>query len=111
MSNDQADCELAWTNFVKGVRIFRHRWNGFIKDSERGEGYHPAGKPVELMRWILKLRWTPICGIIVDPFVGSGTTLVAAKSLGRKAIGIEVEENCCNIAIKRLQQEYLPLNC
>ncbi len=104
MQNDQADGELAWTNFVKGVRIFQHEWNGFRRDSEIGEHYHPTGKPVELYRWFLQLRWTPT-GTILDPFMGSGTTLRAAKDLGRKAIGIEIEERYCEIAAKRMAQE------
>ncbi len=104
MQNDQADGELAWTNFVKGVRIFQHEWNGFRRDSENGEHYHPTQKPVELYLWFLQLRWTPT-GTILDPFMGSGTTLRASKDLGRKAIGIEIEERYCEIAARRMAQE------
>ncbi len=67
---------------------------------------HPTQKPVELITWILTLKWTPI-GTILDPFMGSGTTLRAAKDLGRKAIGIEIEENYCAIAVERLKQGVL----
>jgi len=107
--NDQADGELAWSNYIKGVRIFRYMWNGFWRDGERGLSYHPTQKPVRLMQWCLTFKWTPT-GTILDPFMGSGTTLVAAKQLGRKAIGIEIEKKYCDIAIDRLRQEVLPLN-
>ncbi len=107
MSNDQADCELAWTNCVKGVRIFRHMWNGFLRDSERGTGYHPAQKPVDLMRWCLSL--VPDAEIILDPYMGAGPVLRAAKDLGHKAIGIEIEERYCEIAAKRMSQTVMAL--
>ena len=108
IQNDQADAELAWTNIIKGVRVYQHEWNGFTRESERHEHYHPAQKPVALMRWVLEHKWIP-AGLVLDPFMGSGTTLRAAKDLGRKAIGIEIEEKYCEIAAKRLAQEVLPL--
>lgn len=100
---DQATCELAWTNYVKGVRRFRHLWNGMMKASERGESYHPTQKPVALLQWVLDLRWTPT-GTILDPFMGSGTTGVACMNLGRKFIGIEIERKYFDIACERIEQ-------
>ena len=66
---------------------------------------HPTQKPLELMRWCLTLF--PEAKIILDPFLGSGTTAVAAKQLGRKFIGIEISEKYCEIARGRLRQELL----
>ena len=71
---------------------------------DRSEGnIHPTVKPTDLMRYLCRLV-TPPGGIVLDPFMGSGTTLVAAKLEGRKAIGIELEEEYCEIAAKRLAQ-------
>ena len=104
---DQAACELAWTNVIKGVRIYRHLWNGMMRGSERGESYHPTQKPVALMKWALSLKWMPSEGVVIDPYMGSGPVLRAAKDLGRRAIGIEIEEKYCEIAAKRMSQEVL----
>ena len=105
-SNDQADCEMAWVKGKGNARIFRHIWNGMLKASERGiPRDHPTQKPEALMAWCLS--YFPDSKTILDPFMGSGTTLRAAKDLGRKAIGIEIEEKYCEIAAKRMAQEVL----
>ena len=73
---------------------------------ERGPADHPTTKPIGWMREACARFGS---GVILDPFMGSGTTLRAAKDLGRKAIGIEIEERYCEIAAKRMAQEVLPL--
>ena len=67
---------------------------------------HPVEKPVEMMAWLIE-PVVPEGGIVCDPFMGSGTTLLAAKLNGRKAIGIEGEERYCEAAAKRLEQGVL----
>jgi site-specific DNA-methyltransferase (adenine-specific) len=101
------DGEIGWVSSKAGVAIFDHCWHGFARASENSEHYHPTQKPVALMMWCLS--FFPDAKTILDPFMGSGTTLRAAKDLQRKAIGIEIEEKYCEIAARRLSQEVLPL--
>lgn len=68
---------------------------------------HIAEKPIELLNVLVKFARED--EVVLDPFMGAGSTLIAAKNLGRKAIGIEIEERYCEIAAERLSQEVLPL--
>jgi DNA modification methylase len=107
-NNSYADGECAWNNICGTMRIFDHQWCGAFKDSERNtRAVHPTQKPVALMTWCISLASNP--QTVLDPFMGSGTTLRAAKDLGRKAIGIEIEERYCEVAAERMAQEVLAL--
>ena len=69
---------------------------------------HPCPRPLDAMSYLVRC-FGAIGTTVLDPFMGSGTTLVAAKRLGRKAIGIEIEEKYCAIAVERLERERLTL--
>ena len=78
-------------------------WNDEqVKNVSEEKTEHPCQIPIALMNKVLSI--TP-CELVYDPFMGSGTTLRAAKDLGRRAIGIEIEEKYCEIAAKRLSQK------
>ena len=105
-NNPYADGECAWNNVSGTLRIYTHQWCGAFKDTERGQrALHPTQKPVSLMLWCL--QQAKATGLVLDPYMGSGTVLVAAKQLMLPAIGIEIEERYCEIAAKRLAQEVL----
>lgn len=76
----------------------------FQSNDRTGNNLHPTEKPVDL---ILKIIGANVGDIVLDPFLGSGTTAVAAKQLGRKYIGIELSEKYCQIAEERLKQDLL----
>jgi hypothetical protein len=97
------EVEFCWTNLRFAPRVFRHRAVGVD-----GGKVHPTQKPVALMRWCLGFL-PKASGVILDPFMGSGSTLVAAKREGHRAIGVEIEERYCEIAAKRLAQGVLDL--
>jgi len=82
--------------------IYRYDWSG------TRDPVHPTVKPMALLQWLI-LKSSFEAEIILDPFMGSGTTLRAAKDLGRYAIGIEIEERYCEIAAKRMAQSVMAL--
>ncbi len=97
------DGELAWTNSPrKSITKVTVEWNGLLGKEKTRD--HATQKPLALMVWCIG-GYSECHTTILDPFMGSGTTLRAAKDLGRKAIGIEIEERYCEIAAKRMAQE------
>lgn len=88
-----SECEMAWTNFNKQTRHFQHHWSGEQKK-------HPTQKPLSVMKWCL--GFIPKDKTILDPFMGSGTTGVAAIQMGRRFIGIEMEEKYFDISCIRI---------
>jgi len=101
-----AQAEMAWTNLDRPVRTFR--LSQIEAHTEMGHKDHPTQKPVTLMRWCIRMARVE-SGTILDPFMGSGTTLRAAMDLGFSAVGVEREERYCEIAARRLDQMVLPL--
>jgi len=105
--DDNADCELAWTNVGGPARIIPLRWKGMLKATERDlKRVHPTQKPVSLMQRIIAALARPV-GVVLDPYMGGGSTLRAAKDLGRTSIGIEISEAYCEVAANRMSQEVL----
>lgn len=109
-ANDFADCELAWTNLDKAVRKLTFRWAGMLTEPgvPKEDRVHPTQKPEAVMRWAL-MQAPQEARTVLDAWMGSGTTLVACKRLGRQCIGIERSERYCEAAAKRLAQGALPL--
>jgi DNA modification methylase len=97
--------EVAWTNCGRLVSVFNVFWAGspLYRTEERGSNIHPTQKPVSLMRWIVD-RLTEPGQLVLDPFMGSGPVAAACADLGRKYIGIEVEERYCEVAASRFAQ-------
>jgi DNA modification methylase len=102
-TGDFADAELAWTNLNKAVRLKRYMWNGMLRANKEPRGDHPTQKPVGIMEWCIS-HLPDNSQTILDPFMGSGTTGVAAMNLQRKFIGIEREQKYFDIACKRIEQ-------
>ena len=95
---NQSDGELAWTSQQKALRITERNRVALMTDG----AVHPTQKPVALMEWCL--GFLPDAKTILDPFMGSGTTLVACQKIGRHGTGIEIDKDYFEIACRRVEE-------
>lgn len=85
-----SEFELAWTNLGKNCRILSHHWSGEQK-------VHPTQKPAAVIEWCMGMT----TGLVFDPFLGSGTSLIAAEKAGRSCYGIELDPRYVDVIVKR----------
>jgi len=96
-----SDVELCWTSRNVNSRAFHKSVKSAALEKDMATGFHPTQKPAPLMRWTINFIGCP--QTILDPFMGSGTTGVAAMQLSRKFIGIEIEPKYFDIACERIE--------
>ena len=103
------DVEFAWASRRTPRNIYRHLWMGITRSGKNDDGtharQHPSQKPIGLMQWCIEQMRVGIGKTVLDPYMGSGTTGVAAVRCGREFIGIEIDERYCEIAAKRISAE------
>jgi DNA modification methylase len=103
-----SDFEMAWTSQNQAARRFKYSCGnerGFAPKSKEDREFinsHPTQKPIEVMKWCLS--FLPKAEIILDPFMGSGSTGVACVNMGKKFIGVEIDEKYFDISCKRIEQ-------
>lgn len=101
IENTFADAEIAWTNLSSATRIYRQLWNGMIRSGEKDKRIHPTQKPIALAEWCLNKA---VSNLVIDPFLGSGSTLIACEKTNRKCYGMEIDPHYCSVIIERWQK-------
>ncbi len=100
--------EMAMSNTWNGFKLIENIWVGFMRENGEYRFEHPTQKPHKVIDWCIN-KSSEIGNLILDPFLGSGTTAYCAKKLNRKCIGIEIEEKYCEIAARRCSQSVMRL--
>ena len=107
----QGDGEAAWVNRDAAMRIYRLLWDGVCVGSHARQEVtagqsreHPTQKPVALMRWCIERAKVPPGGVTLDPYMGSGSTGVAAMQMRHPFIGIEIEPRYFDVACRRIEE-------
>ncbi|KKM01413.1 hypothetical protein LCGC14_1794720, partial [marine sediment metagenome] len=93
--------DIASCTHFKKTEIVEIPWTNFIA-THKAETDHPCERPVELYRWCID--YLPDCNLIMDPFMGSGSTGVACMELGKQFIGVEIEPDYFDVARKRIER-------
>ena len=105
-SGNYADCELAYTSFLKVTKMFKFRWNGMLQGNMKKKEFriHPTQKPVALYRWLLA-NYAKDGDRILDTHLGSGSSAIAAHYGGFDFVGMELDKDYYEAACKRFNQE------
>jgi site-specific DNA-methyltransferase (adenine-specific) len=100
---NHAPFDLAWTDFGGSARAYKHIWDASIREGEwfGQKNVHPHQKPTEVMAWCMS--FIPESKVILDPYMGSGSTGVACASLGKSFIGVEIEQKYFDVACERIE--------
>jgi site-specific DNA-methyltransferase (adenine-specific)/modification methylase len=99
-----AECEFAWTTAHLNAKVFRHLWQGALKAGAENatSRVHPTQKPERLMAWCIEQIGSP--RVVCDPYMGSGSTGVAAVHLGLRFVGVEIDRRYFDIACERIDR-------
>lgn len=101
-----SDVEVAWHNRTGAARIFHFLWKGICQQGDKAGGrVHPTQKPVPLMAWCIEQCNVPSGATVLDPYMGSGSTGIAAIRTGRRFIGIEIDPSHFETAVDRIRKE------
>ena len=103
---DQADCEVAWTNLKGQSRIFDYRWNGMLQENMKNkeERIHATQKPVDLYVYLYHLADLKPGDTILDPYLGSGSSRIAAHDMGFNFTGYEINETYFKLQKERFER-------
>lgn len=107
-----SDAEIAWMRGGQGVYCCEVPWSPPARAMDAGgdlrhpRSIHPTQKPTALMKWCIGKARVPAGGVVLDPFAGSGSTIVAALSLGHPTVGIEVDPRFFDVMLRRVEQAH-----
>ena len=109
---DQADCEIAWTNLKGQSRIFDYKWNGMLQENMKNkeQRIHATQKPVDLYRYLYNLCGLKPGDTILDPYLGSQSSRIAAYDAGLDFVGYEIDETYFKFGCERFEQHTAQMN-